>query len=158
MVNQVLPRDLTDYSKHPLPTMQKKTQHMDIIRWSIAKSDWLYSLQSNKEKHYTVSKNKIWSWLWLRSWTPYCQIHTEIEGSRETTRPFTYDLNQIPYNYTAKVTNKFTGLDLIDWVPEELWTEFCDIAQEAVIKTIPKKRKAKRQNGCLTSPYKWLRK
>ena len=57
----------------------------------------------------------------------------------ETTRPFRYDLNQIPYNYTVEVTNKFKGLDLIHRVPEELWTVVCDIVQEAVIKTIPKK-------------------
>ena len=50
-----------------------------ITRWSTRKSDWLYSLQPKMEKLYTVSKNKTRSWLWLRSWTPYCQIHTEIE-------------------------------------------------------------------------------
>ena len=52
-----------------------------------------------------------------------------------------YDLNQIPYNYIVEVTNRFKGLDLIDRVPKELWTEVCDIVQEAGIKTIPKKRK-----------------
>ena len=62
----------------------------------------------------------------------------------KTTRPFRYDLNQIPYNYTVEVTNRFKGLDLIDRVPEELWTEVHDIVQEAVIKTIPKKRKCKK--------------
>ena len=54
----------------------------------------------------------------------------------KTTRPFRYDLNQILYNYTVEVTNRFKGLDLIDRVPEELWTEVCDIVQEAGIKTI----------------------
>ena len=54
------------------------------------------------EKLYTVSKNKTGSWLWLRSRTPYCQIQTEIEESRETTRPFRYDLNQIPNDYTME--------------------------------------------------------
>ena len=62
----------------------------------------------------------------------------------KTTRPFRYDLNQIPYDYTVEVTNKFKGLDLIDTVPEELWTEVCDIVQEAGIKTIPKKKKSKK--------------
>ena len=65
---------------------------------------------------------------------------------------------QIPYNYTVEVTNRFKGLDLIDRGPEELWTEVCDIVEEAVIKTIPKKRNAKRQNGCVRRPYKYLRK
>ena len=62
----------------------------------------------------------------------------------KTTRPFRYDLNQIPYNYTMEVTNRFKGLDLIDRVPEELWTEVCDNVQEAWTKTIPKKKKCKK--------------
>ena len=70
--NRVLPRERTGHSKHPLPTRQEKTLYMDITRWSIPKSDWLYSLQPKKENLYTVSKNKTGSWLWLRSWTPYC--------------------------------------------------------------------------------------
>ena len=72
----------------------------------------------------------------------------------KTTRPFRYDLNQIPYNYTVEVTNRFKGLELIDRVPEELWTEVRDLVQEAVIKTLPKKRNAKRQNDCLRRPCK----
>ena len=56
------------------------------------------------------------------------------------TIPFRYDLNQIPYDYMVEVRNRFKGLDLIDRVPEELWAEVCDIVQEAVIKTIPKKK------------------
>ena len=62
----------------------------------------------------------------------------------KTTRPFRFYLNKIPYNYTMEVTNRFKGLDLIDRVPEELWMEVCDIVQEAVIKTIPKKKKCKK--------------
>ena len=57
------------------------------------------------------------------------------------TRPFRYVLNQIPYDYTVGVTNRFKGLDLIDRVPEELWIEAQDIVQEEVIKTIPRKKK-----------------
>jgi len=76
----------------------------------------------------------------------------------KTTRPFRYDLSQILYDYTVEVRNRFKGLDLIDRVPEELWTELSFIVQgEAVIKTIPKKKKmknAKRKNGCLRRPYK----
>ena len=62
----------------------------------------------------------------------------------KTTRPFRYDLNQIPYNYTVEVTNRFKGLDLIDRASEELWTEVCDIVQESGIKTISKKNKCKK--------------
>ena len=76
----------------------------------------------------------------------------------KTTRPFRYDLNQFLYSYTVEVRNRFKGLDLIDRVPEELWTEVSDIVQEAVIKTILEKKNAKRQNGCLRRPYKYLRK
>ena len=55
-------------------TTQEMNLHIDITKWSTLKSDWLYSLQPKMEKLYTVSKNKTWSWLWLRSWPPYCQI------------------------------------------------------------------------------------
>ena len=76
----------------------------------------------------------------------YCHIQTEIEEVEETTRPFTYDLNQIPYDYTLEVRNKFKGLDLIDRAPEELWMEVCDIVQETGIKTIPTEKKCKKAN------------
>ena len=62
----------------------------------------------------------------------------------KTTRPFWYELNQIPYDPTVEVRNKFKGLDLIDRVSDELWTEVCDIVQETGIKTIPKKKKCKK--------------
>ena len=62
----------------------------------------------------------------------------------ETTRPFRYDLNQIPNDYTVEVRNRFKGLDMIDRLPDELWMEVCDIAQETGIKTIPKKKKCKK--------------
>ena len=81
--NSVMPRECIGHSKHPLPRKQKMTLHVDIIRESILKSDWLYSLESKVEKLYTVSKNKTWSWLWLRSWTPNCKIQTWIEESME---------------------------------------------------------------------------
>ena len=74
--NKDLPKEGTGESKHPLPTTQEKTLHMDFTRWSALKSNWLYSLQPKMEKLYTVSKNKTGSWLWLRSWTPFCQIQT----------------------------------------------------------------------------------
>ena len=65
----------------------------------------------------------------------------------KTTRPFRYDLNQIPYNYTVEVRNRFKGLDLIDRVPDELWNEVHYIVQETVIKTIPMEKKCKKANG-----------
>ena len=74
--------------------------------------------------------------------------NSDLKKVEKTTRPFRYDLNQIPYDYTVEVRNRVKGLDLIDRVPDELWTEVCDIVQETGIKTIPKKNKCK--NG------KWL--
>ena len=70
------------------------------------------------------------------------------------TRPLKYDLNQIPYDYTVEVRNRFKGLDLIDRVPDELWNEVCDIVQETGIKTSTWKRNSKKQNSCLGRPYK----
>ena len=81
--NRVLSREHAGHSKQPFPTTQEMTLHMDITRWSVLKSDWLCSLQPKMEMLYTYSKNKIWSWLWLRSCAPYCQIQAWFEESRE---------------------------------------------------------------------------
>ena len=67
-------------------------------------------------------------------------VRSYIVKVGKTARPLRYDLNLIPYNYTVEVTNRFKGLALIDRVPEELWTEVCDIVKEAMIKAIPKKK------------------
>ena len=72
------------------------------------------------------------------------KFRLKLKKGGKTTRPFMYDLNQIPYKYTVEVTNRFKGLDLIDRVPEELWTEVHDIVQETVINTIPKNNKCKK--------------
>ena len=77
-----------------------------------------------------------------------------IANIGKTTRPFRYDLNQTSYDYTVEARNRFKGLDLIDRLPDELWMEVHDTVQETGIKTIPKKKKCKRQNGCLGKPYK----
>ena len=72
------------------------------------------------------------------------KFRLKLKKVGKTTRPLRYDLNQMPYNYTVKVRNRFKGLDLLDRVPEELWTEVRDILQAAGIKTIPKKKKSKK--------------
>ena len=82
------------------------------------------------------------------------KFRLKLKKLGKTTRPFRYDLNKIPYGYTVEVRNRFEGFDLIDRVPKELLMEVCDIIQEAVIKTVPKQNKCKRQNGCLRRPYK----
>ena len=72
------------------------------------------------------------------------KFRLKLKKVGKTTRPFRHDLNQILYNYTMEVRDRFMGLDLIDRVPEELWTEICDIVQETGIKTIPQKKKCKK--------------
>ena len=72
------------------------------------------------------------------------KFRLKLKKVGKTTRPFRYDLNQIPYDYTVEVRNRFEELDLIDRVPDELWTEVCDIVQETGIKTIPMEKKCKK--------------
>ena len=76
------------------------------------------------------------------------KFRLKLKKGEKTTRPFRYDLNQIPYDYTVEVRNRFQGLDLIDRMPDELWTEVGDIVQETGIKTIPMEKKCKKE--------KWL--
>ena len=76
------------------------------------------------------------------------QFRLKLKKVRNITRPFMYDLDQIPYDYTVEVSNRFKGLGLIDRMPDELWTEVCDIVQETGIKTTPMEKKCKKE--------KWL--
>ena len=80
--------------------------------------------------------------------------NSDLKKVGKTTRPFRYDLNQIPYDYIVEVRSRFKGQDLIDRVPDELWNEVRDIVQETGIKTIPMEKKCKKQNGSLGRPYK----
>ena len=93
----------------------------------------LYS-QQNQDWELTGSDHEIL----------IAKFKLKLKKVGKTTRPFRYDLNQIPYDYTGEVTNRFKGLGQIDRMPEKLWIEVCDIVQEAVIKTIPKKKKCKK--------------
>ena len=86
------------------------------------------------------------------------KFRLKLNKVRKTTRSFRYDINQIPYDYKVEVTKRFKGLDLIDGVPQELCTEFHNIVQEMVSKTIAMKKKCKEAKGCLRRPYKQLRK
>ena len=106
------------------------------------------------EKLYIVGKNQTRSWLWLNHELLIAKFRLQLKKVGKTTRPLTYDLNQIPYDYTVEVTDSFKGLDLTDTVPEELWTEIHDTVQETGIKTIPKKKKCKMVVwGDLTNNY-----
>ena len=101
-------------------------------------------MQSKIEKLYTVSKNKSGADCGSDHELLITKFRLKLKKVGKITRSSRYDLNQIPYDYTVEVTNRFKGLDLIDRVPEELWMEVCDIAQETGIKTIPKKKKCKK--------------
>ena len=137
--NRVLPRERTGHSKHPLPTTEEKTLHMDITRWSRLKSDWLYSLQLKMEKLYTVSKNKTRSWLWPL----IAKFRLKLKKEGKTTRPFKYDLNQIPNDYSVKVRNRFKGLGLIDRLPDEKFTTKTN-KQTKKTNNHPKKKKKRK--------------
>ena len=80
------------------------------------------------------------------------KFRLKLKKAGKTTRPFRYDLNQIPYDYTVEVRNRFKGLDLIDRVPDELWTDVSDIVQETGIRTIPMKKKCKKEKWLSREP------
>ena len=101
-------------------------------------------MQPKMEKLYTVSKNKTRADCGSDHELLTAKFRLKLKKVGETTRPFRYNLNQIPYDSTVEVTNRFKGLDLIGRVPEELWTEVHDIVHEAVIKTIPKKKEMRK--------------
>ena len=82
------------------------------------------------------------------------KFRLKLKKVEKTTRTFRHDLNEIPYDYTVEVRNRCNGLDLIDRVPEELWTEVCDIVQETGIKTIPMEKKCKKAKWLSEEAYK----
>ena len=96
------------------------------------------------EKLYTVSKNKTRADCGSVHELLIAKLRLKLKKAGKTTRPFRYDLNQIHYEYTVEVKNRFKGLDLIDRVPDELWNEVRDIVQETGIKTIPIEKKCKK--------------
>ena len=130
------------HSKHPLPTTQEKTLHMDITRWPhhnqidyiLCSQRWRSSIQSAKTRPGADcgSDHELF----------IAKLRLKLKKVGKTTRPFRYDLNQIPYDYTVEMRNRFKGLDLKDRVPDELWTGIWDI-QQTGIKTIPKEKKCK---------------
>ena len=100
------------------------------------------------EKLYTVRKNKTRIDCGSDHGLLIANFRLKLKKVRKASRPFRYDLNQIPYDYTVEMRNRFKGLDVIDRVPDDLWMEVHDIVQEAVIKTISKEKKCKK--------VKWL--
>ena len=106
------------------------------------------------EKLYTVSKIRPGADCGSDHELLIAKFRLKLKKVGKTTRPFRYELNQIPYDCTVEVRNRFKGLDLIDRVPDELWKEVHYIVQETGIRPYPWKRNAKKQNGCLGRPYK----
>ena len=115
-----------------------------IIFFAAKHGEALYSQQKQDHELSTSSNHELL--------IPKFRLKLKKVG--KTSRPFRYDLNQIPYDYTVEVRNRFKGLYLIDGVPDELWTEVHDTVQDTGIKTIPMEKKCKKQNGCLRRPYK----
>ena len=121
-------------------------QHQNQIDYILCSQRWRSSIQSAKTRLATDcgSDHDLL----------VAKFRLKMKKLGKTTRPFRYDLNQIPYDYTVEVRNRFKGLDLIDRVSDELWTEVCDIVQETGIKTIPMEKKGKMvvwgdlTNGC----------
>ena len=100
---------------------------MDITRWSILKSDWLYSLQQTRRSSIQSAKTRLGADCGSDHELLIAKFRLKLNKVGKTTRPFRFDLNQIPYDYTMEVTNRFKGLDLKDKVPEELRMEVCGI-------------------------------
>ena len=106
------------------------------------------------EEVYTVKKTRHGADCGSGHELLIAKFRLKLKKVGKTTRPFRYDLNQIPYNYTVEVTNRFMGLDLIDRVPEKLWTEVHNIVQEAGIRTIPEKKKCKKAKWLSEEAFK----
>ena len=121
---------------------------------------WLYTWTSPNDQHWNQIDYILCSWRWIsciqsakaKPGADYGSDHQlliakfrlRLKKAGETTRPASYDLNQIPYEYAVEVTNGFKGLDLVNRVPEEPWTEVCNSVQEAMNKPIPQKKKSKK--------------
>ena len=106
------------------------------------------------EKLYTVSKNKTGSYLCSNHGLLIAKFRLKLKKVGKTARPFRYALNQIPCDYTVEVMNRFKGLDLVDRMPDELWTDVRDIVQETGIKTIPAEKKCKKATWLSGRIYK----
>ena len=113
-------------------------------RWSTPKSDWLYSCSQRWRSSIQSAKTRLGADCGSDHELFIGKFRLKLKKVGITTRQFRYDLNQIPYEYTVEVRNRFKGLDLIDREPDELWTEVCDIVQETGIKTIPVEKKCKK--------------
>ena len=117
---------------------------MDITRWSTPKSLIIFFAAKDGEALYSQQKQRPGADGGSDRELLIAKSRLKLKKVGKTNRPFRYDLNQIPNNYIVEVRNRFKGLDLIDRVPDELWTEVHDIVQETGIKTIPMEKKCRK--------------
>ena len=152
--NRVVLREHTGHRKHPLPTTQEKTLHMDITRWStrnqidyiLCSQRWRSSIQS--------AKTRLGADCGSYHELIMAKFRLKLKKVGKTTRPYRYDLNQIPYDYTVEVRNRFIkSLDLIECLMN-YWLRFLTLYRRQGSRPSPWKRNAKKQNGCLGRPYK----
>ena len=144
--NRVLPREHTGHRKHPLPTAQEKSLHMDITRcqhrnqidYILCSQRWRSSIQSAKTRPGADcgSDHELL----------IAKFRLKLAKVGKTTRPFRYDLNQIPYDYTGEVRNRFKGLDLIEWLMNYRWRSVTLYRRQGS-RPSPWKRKAKWLSG-----------
>ena len=153
--NRVSPRERTSHSKHPLSTTQENTLHMDITRWPIPKSDWLYSLQQRWRSSIQSAKIKPGADCGSDHELLIAKLRLKLKKVGKTTRPFRYGLNQIPYDYTVEVRSRLKGLDLTECLMN-YGQRFVTLYRRQGSRSSPRKRNAKKQNGCLRRPYKEL--
>ena len=143
-----MPRECSGHSKHPLPTHKSRFytwtsadgHYQNQIDYILCSQRWRGSIQSAK-----IRPGAKWG---SDHEVLIAKFRLKLKKVRKTIRAFRYDLNQVPYGYTLEKRNRFKGLDLIDRMPDELWTEICDTVQETGTKTISKK------NKCIKA--KWL--
>ena len=137
-------RERTGHSKHPLQQQKRRLytwtspdgQHRNQIDYILCSQRWRSSIQSVKTRLEADcgSDHELL----------IAKFRMKLKKVGKATKPFRFDLNKIPYDYTVEVRNRFKGLDLMDRMPDQLWTEVRDIVQETGIKTIPKKKKCKK--------------
>ena len=149
--NRVLPRKCTGHSKHIFPKTQEKTLHMDIKMVNTEIRLIIFFAAKHGEALYSQQKQD-WELTVAWSWTPLPNS-LKLKKVGKTTRPFRYDLNQIPYEFTVEVRNRFKGLDLIECLMNSGW-RFVTLYRRQGSRPSPWKRNAKSQNGCLGRPYK----
>ena len=150
--NRVLPRECTAHSKHPLPTHKRRLytwtspdgEHWNQIDYILCSQRWRSSIQSAKTRPRADCG--------LDHELLIAKFRLKLKKVGKTSRPFRYDWNQIPYNYTVEVRNKFTGLDLIDCLLNYGW-RFMTFYRRQGSRPSPRKGNTKKQNGCLRRHY-----